>query len=1355
MLGDLELQQVQLVGVDADQVFARHQVPALEGDFLQLLGRRASRVACSGVLTGPTAGDGLKALRDKFRAAEPVTFTADIATATRLDQVLIEEMTIRELAGRPERFEYAFTLREYLPAQAPVSEEPPPPEPPPPPSTDAGIAEVQVLVEGQPEADVSGATLTVDGPAAAASAQSRTPTERTGNTWSARDLVPGIYTARAVVATPQAMAGTAETTVSVGQTSQVTVNLHPGVVIASAFMVHFRFDKAFVEPCMRAVLRQVADYAGAHNDQKLLVVGHTDKTDTRTYNQSLSERRARAVRAWLTSKGDPAGARAEWKALRQRRTADAPLGDNWATREYQHILQDLGFYPGPVDGDDGGERSLTKEAIRAFRCEVGLPPGTVVDDATWDALIDRYLAKDALNIPADRFMPNCDGSALKWLGCGEDAPPPPAPAKPTANRPYRRVELLFVNADRLPRCVPRPDTFDLPEPGAVGSDWPDDPKATSRCGFATRDCTKPEPDRWCIELAEPQTITVNGSIRRENGEPLGEQKFVIITPDGEFLQGEQSSGEPRPGRITKKGTFSFKDKRVGVYSLEVLPRGLARLAEGSDEDITGNTVCKRLQKDGDTLDVVVVDAPVKREITLPVVAHLMTALHPVTRQVRTCPDPLKPGVRIPQRTARTPAEIRAAVDAANAIWRQARIRFDLVDVVETVYADPNRPECFVETEADPATNQSEFSDLMFGCSYPNVVNVFFFGIVHSTGEAGVDVKMELQDPAGNVVRTIDGLAIGDQVLLQLFSNFPPVPVVPGERERAIVLSHELGHYLGLKHADESPANARRLMLPNLGDDHDILVAEEVELTRASPYTACVQLSLEVTGAVRIGGSRSHEFVTLRQAGQVVTVDAKISDALVQPGVGTLSMRGGDGGTDRQRTVNASSRGVREIVAVYTPAGGGVPVEARAVVTVAEFALRVEGAVAAPGGTTFVATRDPSALVTVVAEIGPAPMCIPSNLVTWGPGGTPVDDPLQRTVSRAAVARTTVTVTFAGTTLSRTILVVEAALTQAAAPFAPVAAVQPEGLLNSKLGDVKRGDLFGAQPGSLFIAVADVPIDGNEPLPATLTSLSATGAVLERRDLSLTRQRQGGNRFVSLPLLAVPSAIPRDDITMHSPRDLEVIRVQAGGTVGLEAGGPALAGQAHAQARARGHVVRLFVRMFTGSGDGLDDFRRHLQEATRVWAQAGLEVREGSAADRVDPPEGLLDLDHESGRPRTKEERQLVGDEEPKPERSATNTDLNIYYVRTVEGPAAGVSYGDKKVIALGASEISNLALAHEIGHQILVGWGDEHVDPQGKDWPRANVMFREDTGTGRDLDRTQVENILRFRRAHAILVVVQ
>ena len=65
------------------------------------------------------------------------------------------------------------------------------------------------------------------------------------------------------------------------------------------------------------------------------------------------------------------------------------MRDNWDVREYQHILQDLRFYAGRVDGQNG---PATRDAVRAYRCAKGLPPGDTVDDPTWDALIAEMKA---------------------------------------------------------------------------------------------------------------------------------------------------------------------------------------------------------------------------------------------------------------------------------------------------------------------------------------------------------------------------------------------------------------------------------------------------------------------------------------------------------------------------------------------------------------------------------------------------------------------------------------------------------------------------------------------------------------------------------------------------------------------------------------------------------------------------------------------------------------------------------------------------------------------------------------------------------------------------------------------------
>ncbi|MGZ8900037.1 MAG: OmpA family protein, partial [Limisphaerales bacterium] len=484
----------------------------------------------------------------------------------------------------------------------------PPAPPPPPPPVETGTLIVEVTVEGSPDFDFSKATVTVEGTKDDGSNLSLTLTNRAESVWTEENMALGRFTARAVVTDPPAMSGSAPAAVRSGQTTRAQINLRRGPIIAKAFVVTFRFDKAFVEPCMTEVLERVAAHARDHTDEKLLIVGHTDKTGSSEYNQSLSERRARSVFAYLTFGRDAATAaasEAEWKTLRQPATGGLPqIKDTWGTRQYQYMLQDLEFYRGNIDGDHG---PLTSDAVRLFRRIKGLPPGETVDDAVWAALIHDYMAAKSLNVPDKQFLPNakdgCDGGVLKWLGCGEEDPLP-LPSPPTENpfRPYRRVELLFVNTDRLPCEVPEPDTFNLPVPGAVSPTWCLGPGDRSKHAcFATRDCAKAKPGQWCIEPAEPGTVVVSGVITFDDGTPASKMKYVLIAPDGEFMDGEAVSGQRRADGIIAEaktdGTFEYPDKPkgVGTYTMEVIAPLEARRAEDPPEAAKGNVVCTRLE----------------------------------------------------------------------------------------------------------------------------------------------------------------------------------------------------------------------------------------------------------------------------------------------------------------------------------------------------------------------------------------------------------------------------------------------------------------------------------------------------------------------------------------------------------------------------------------------------------------------------------------------------------------------------------------------------------------------------------------------------------------------------------------
>lgn len=667
MLGDLELEQVQVVETDEDQLLVRHPVPVLEGDFLQDLGRRGARVSLAGVLTRPDVADSLADLRDAFYAGDPVAFVSDITQATLIDRVLIERMDVRELAGRPSAYEYFLTLRELTEAE-PIEVTPVIIPPPPPPKVDQGRLTVTVVVEGDPAFDMDRVQVTVAGRTDEGDPGFRTQLSNRirPDTWFEDPFPAGQFTATALVdddKTPtgqhETLTGSEPVTVREGEEAHVTIVLRRGSKIGTVFVVTFHFDKAFVEPCERHVLHQVQQYAQEHPDERLLVVGHTDKVGSDEYNQALSERRGRATFAMLTAGSDRARSVAEWNGLRQARPTGtiATVKDTWGTREIQLMLQDLGRFQGNV----GKDPELTDAAIRQFQRDHGLADDGVVGDATWPMLIDEYLAHDAVDLPPARLFENrntsgCDSGALRWLGCGEQDP---VDGRETAWRPNRRCELMFVKEHTMPCQVPRPVTLDQTPDGAGGGGWClDDGTATAvdcfvvpwkdKCPTNAPGAGGPAPaDRpWCRRPAEPGTFPVAGRITFEDGSPFAAGSYVLMAPDGEFLGGEvavtgaERAGTPIASRSAADGSFTFPgpvpQKGPGTYVVSVDGPFLVRTRTQTLADVTGNATCFRL--DGSApADIVIVDravASVRPAVTGPdVVVVRKPHTNPARRQV--------------------------------------------------------------------------------------------------------------------------------------------------------------------------------------------------------------------------------------------------------------------------------------------------------------------------------------------------------------------------------------------------------------------------------------------------------------------------------------------------------------------------------------------------------------------------------------------------------------------------------------------------------------------------------------------------------------------------------------------------
>jgi hypothetical protein len=114
MLDGLELPQVQEITSYDRRSLAEHKPPGMSGNVLQNMGRRPTRLVLWGVATGPDALKFTQQLDEKFRAAKAVPFTADISKDSQIELMFIDDLKLQELAGKPQRFGYVLTLREFI-----------------------------------------------------------------------------------------------------------------------------------------------------------------------------------------------------------------------------------------------------------------------------------------------------------------------------------------------------------------------------------------------------------------------------------------------------------------------------------------------------------------------------------------------------------------------------------------------------------------------------------------------------------------------------------------------------------------------------------------------------------------------------------------------------------------------------------------------------------------------------------------------------------------------------------------------------------------------------------------------------------------------------------------------------------------------------------------------------------------------------------------------------------------------------------------------------------------------------------------------------------------------------------------
>jgi outer membrane protein OmpA-like peptidoglycan-associated protein len=93
------------------------------------------------------------------------------------------------------------------------------------------------------------------------------------------------------------------------------------IKIALSGDIMFDFDKDTLRPDAFPTLEKVAEVLGQYPEAPVLIEGHTDSKGKETYNQDLSERRAKSVKDWLVENAGADGTRIETKGLGETKPA--------------------------------------------------------------------------------------------------------------------------------------------------------------------------------------------------------------------------------------------------------------------------------------------------------------------------------------------------------------------------------------------------------------------------------------------------------------------------------------------------------------------------------------------------------------------------------------------------------------------------------------------------------------------------------------------------------------------------------------------------------------------------------------------------------------------------------------------------------------------------------------------------------------------------------------------------------------------------------------------------------------------------------------------------------------------------
>jgi len=119
-LGGIKLDKISRLQTLEQTTFVRFQVPGMEGELAQNLGRPSVRLRIAGIFYGNKAAERLAVLRKMHLAKEAVEFLADIVGKAFFALVILDRFEVVQDANNPDQFTYLLEVLEYKEPPKPV-----------------------------------------------------------------------------------------------------------------------------------------------------------------------------------------------------------------------------------------------------------------------------------------------------------------------------------------------------------------------------------------------------------------------------------------------------------------------------------------------------------------------------------------------------------------------------------------------------------------------------------------------------------------------------------------------------------------------------------------------------------------------------------------------------------------------------------------------------------------------------------------------------------------------------------------------------------------------------------------------------------------------------------------------------------------------------------------------------------------------------------------------------------------------------------------------------------------------------------------------------------------------------------